>query len=202
MEDLIAFLIALIMLGFGALYSYKVFKGQTKPALSTWLIMFVGTALSLLTYLSASNWNFVGGILNLLDVTVTIIIIAATLLWSKSKIKFRAFEKGYLVIAGLIALFWLLTKNPFEANLLVQVLILVGYFPTIQKLVTEKQNTESFSAWLIAYSAGLLALFPAIVSGGILPLVYVGRTIVMQSAIIGLMIYYGKPFGSRKAKKN
>lgn len=189
------------MSGFGIWYAYKIFKGSTKPALSTWIIMFTGTGLSLITYLLASNWEFRPGILNILDVSVTVIIIIATLLWSKAKVKFRTFEKWYLVIAGLITLFWILTKNPFGANLLIQALILIGYFPTIQKLVTEKQNTESFSAWLIAYSAGILAIFPAMKSSSILPIIYVGRTLVMQAIIISLMIYYEKFFAFRKFKK-
>ena len=192
MESLFASLVTLLMLGFGFWYAFQVFKGNTKPALSTWLIMFTGTSLSLITYLLASGWEFHGGILNLVDVLVTVIIISAILLWSKAEVKFRPFEKWYLVIAGLITLFWLLSRNPFVANLLIQALILIGYFPTIQKLLAEKQNTESFSAWLIAFSAGLLALYPAINSGSILPIIYVGRTLVMQSAIIGLMLYYEK----------
>jgi len=178
------------MLGFGFWYAFQVFKKKTKPALSTWLIMFIGTSLSLITYLLASGWKFRGGILNIVDVLVTVIIITAILLWSKVKVRFRPFEKWYLLTAGLITIFWLLTKNPFGANLLIQVLILIGYFPTIQKLISEKQNTESFSAWLIAYSAGVLALYPAINSGSILPVIYVGRTLVMQSIIIFLMYYY------------
>jgi hypothetical protein len=201
MKDLLVYLITLIMMGFGTWYAYKIFRGKTKPALSTWLIMLTGTGLSLITYLLASNWNFSGGILNLLDVLVTVIIISAILFWSKVKVKFRPFEKWYLVIASLITVFWLLTKNSFDANLLVQILILIGYFPTIQKLVTEKRNTESFSAWLIAYSAGILSVFPAIESGSILPIIYVGRTLVMQAIIIGLTIYYERFFVSKARKK-
>jgi hypothetical protein len=141
--------------------------------------------------LLSSGWDFLGGILNLVDVLANVIIVTTIILFSGIKVKFRSFEKWYLIVALLIILFWLLTDNPFKANLLIQTLILVGYFPTIQKLVVEKKNTEPLWAWVIVYSAGLLALYPAINSGSILPMIYVGRTLIMQAVIIGLGLFYG-----------
>lgn len=188
--NIVSSLVLILMLGFGAWYCYHIYQKTTIPALSTWIIMFIGTSISLVTYLLNSNWNFEGGILNLVDVLITILIISATLLFSPAKLAFRPFEKKYLLISTLIIMFWTITQNTLYTNLLIQVLLLISYFPTIQKLVNEKKNTESFPAWIIAFTAGILAMLPAIQSGNILPIIYVGRTLLMQGIIIFLMFHY------------
>ncbi len=190
MKNLAATLVTLIMVSFALCYAYQVFRGRVRPALSTWLIMLAGTSLSLITYLFASGGDIKSGILNLADVLAVIIIVASTLLWSKTKVKFRSFEKWYLAGAAGITLFWVYSKEPFISNLLVQLLIWIGYFPTIQKLIIEKVNTESFPAWGIALSAGIIAIYPAVLTGNILSLIYVLRTIIMISIIFSLMYYY------------
>jgi len=192
----VTILIPLIMLVFSISYGYQITKGKVKPAISTWLIMFVGIFLSYITYLIASGWNFVAGILNFADLLAVIIILFSILIFSKTKLGFKPFEKVYLFIAGAITLFWLLTKKAFVSNLLTQALIWVGYFPTIQKLLEEKKNTESYFSWSLALLAGILSLFPTIKTGNILSSIYVFRTIVMVTIILILMRFYDRKINS------
>ena len=173
-------------------YIYKIFTGKVRPALSTWIILFTGTSLSLITYLLASDWNFTGNFVNVMDPLIDMAIILTIVFWSKTKIKFDSFEKWYLATGGLITLFWILSNNPFVSNLLIQALIFVAYFPTIQKLIIEKTKTESYFLWSIMIFTGVVAIFPVVVSGNLLSIIYTGRTILMPSIIIFLMLIINK----------
>lgn len=186
------FLVTLIMLLFAIWYSYQTYKGVIQPALSTWIIMLTGTSLSLITFLLASNWDIKSGILNIADVMTCIILLTTTIIWSKSKVRFRPFEKYYLFCIVGILIVWFVSRNPYISNLLVQLLILIGYFPTIQKLISEKKNTESYSAWFIALSSGFIGAIPVLESRNFLSFVYVGRTIIMISIILLLMYFYDR----------
>jgi hypothetical protein len=84
----------------------------------------------------------------------------------------------------------LLTGDAWASNVFTQVLISIGYFPTIQNLLTEKRNVESFTGWGCAVVAGLIALYPAIVDGNSLAILYALRTVVFVSSIIAVMVYY------------
>lgn len=189
MKDLAAFTVVALMLLFALRYGYQIRSGKVKPALSTWLTFLAGTGLSLLTYSVASEWDFKSGILNVSDVLVVALVILATLRWSSLHMMFRPFEKWYLLGAGVIVLFWVSSGDSFTSNLMVQMLIFIGYFPTIHKLVAEKENTESYSSWGLALLAVTIACYPAMVGGNTLATVYALRSVVMVSVVLSLMLW-------------
>lgn len=189
MKDLAALAVTAIMVGFALWNAFKIRSGVVKPALSTWLIILTGASLSLITYAIASEWDIKSGVLNAVDVVAVIIVIVATIKWSPAKTLFRPFEKWYLAGAAAIVIYWAYSSDPFVSNLLVQALIWIGYFPTIQKLWVEKQNTESFSAWGLVLIASTIALYPAIESGKILAIIYTCRTVAMVFLVLVLMAY-------------
>jgi len=190
------------MVGVGIRYACQIYKKEISPALSTWLIFFTGTSLSFITYLVAEDKDFKSGVLNMADVIATFIIVLSIITWEHTyKIQFKPFEKKYLVGAAGIASFWFISSwfissSAFLSNLLVQVLIFVGYFPTIQNLLVERRNTESFSVWSFVLLAAVIALYPAIVGGNILAAIYVGRTIIMVSIVLTIMSFFS--FRQRK----
>ena len=190
MENILAVFTTCLMLCFAFYYSFNVFKKKSKPALSTWIIMSTGTSLSFITYFLYSKLNLLGGILNFADAISTVMIVIAVILWSKSKVIFLSFEKYYLLFASLIVVFWILSKNAFISNLLIQAIIFTAYIPTIHKIIKNKKSSESLSSWLIAFFASFIALYPTIKSGNILSLIYIVRSITMQSIIIGLTYFY------------
>jgi len=191
MKELTAWIVVFIMLSVSLRYAYQVYKKEISPALSSWLIFFTGASLSFATYMVAENRDFQSGVLNAVDVIVILIITSSIIVWGNtSGVLFKSFEKKYLVGAGGIVFFWIVSNDAFISNLLLQILIFIGYFPTIQNLMTEKRNTESFSAWGCVLLAAIVALYPAIIGGNILAFVYVGRTIVMVSIVLILMIFY------------
>jgi hypothetical protein len=189
-KDLCIWLVAIVMLLFASRYAYQIWKREIRPTLSTWIIFLLGTGLSLVTYAVAENRDFRSGILNAMDVAVVVVVLVATLIWSRGDIRFKSFEKWYLGGIAMIVAYGILSGDAWGSNIFTQILISVGYIPTAQNLLTEKRNTESFSGWGLGLLAGLIAIYPSIADGNALAALYAIRTVVMTSSILGIMAYY------------
>lgn len=213
MKDLCIVLVVIAMMAFSLRYAYQVRKRTINPTLSTWIIYFLGTGLSLTTYAIAENHDFRSGILNAMDFVAVTIDLIAILLWgNRQKIfvknlviktrgqsisvwgsrlaRLRPFEKWYLAGAGAIIVYGLISGDAFKSNLFAQVLVSFGCFPTIQTLYKFKRNTESFSAWGCGLLAGIFGLYPAFMDGNGLAAFYAVRTVFLVSLILIIMAYY------------
>jgi hypothetical protein len=200
MKEILTLLPGLTMVAFASWYAYKTYKKQITPALSTWIIMFTGVLLSILTYLVSSNYNYLGAALNFGDVLCNVIIISTILLTQKFSLHFRTFEKWYLLAAGVIVAFWLFSRDAFVSNLLVQTILVVSYLPTIQKFISEKKNSESIPVWGVCLFASVVSLYSAFASDNILSVIYVCRSTFMILIVMSLGIYFDH-FYKRKSRK-
>jgi hypothetical protein len=189
-KEISVWLVALVMMTFAVRYTYQIWKREISPTLSTWIIFLFGTGLSLTTYAIAEKHDFRSGILNTMDVVAVMIVFLATLTWGNRDVRFKPFEKWYLGGIGVIVAYGLFSGDAWGSNIFTQVLISTGYVPTIQNLLTEKRNVESFTGWSCGIVAGLIALYPAMVDGNSLAVLYALRTIVFVSSIIAVMTYY------------
>jgi len=189
-KDLSVWLVALVMMMFAVRYSYQIWKREISPTLSTWIIFLLGTGLSFTTYAIAEKHDFRSGILNTMDVIAVMVVLFGIIVWGNRKVRFKPFEKWYLLGISAIVVYGLLSGDAWGSNIFTQVLISLGYIPTIQNLLTEKRNTESFTGWGCNIIAGIIALYPAIVDGNSLAILYALRTIVLISNLIAIMIYY------------
>ena len=191
---LVSVLPSVILLIAAVINSYKIIKQQVQPALSTWLIILAAALMSFVTYLSAEQNAFLSGLLNFGDVLSTALVSVVIIFFSQINIKLKSFEKYYLLGLILVAAFWFLTSDPFVSNLLIQLLLSIGYAPTIHHLIKSKRNTESFLVWGLILAASLISLYPAIIAltehGIILSLIYSVRAIILLSITIILMKYY------------
>ena len=201
MKEILSVLPGITMVLFASWYAYKVYKGAISPALSTWIIMFTGVFLSILTYLVSSHFNYLGAALNFGDVLCNVIIISTILLTKKFSLRFRPFEKWYLLASAIIVVFWSLSHDAFISNLLVQLILVVSYLPTIQKMITEKKNSESIPVWSVCLFASVVSLYSAFASGNILSVIYVCRSTFMIMVVMSLGVYFDY-FYVRKGRKN
>lgn len=163
--------------------------------------MLLSVTLSIITYLISSGFNYIGASLNIADVMTGVIILSTILLTKKFSLRFRTFEKWYLIISGIITGFWAVSHDAFVANLLIQLMIVVSYLPTIQKLIVEKKNSESLSAWGINLLASFVSLYSALTYGNILSIVYVFRSIVMTGIVMLLVLYFDYFYKSTKFQR-
>lgn len=189
MKDLFVWLVVLTMTAFIAIYVYQIYRHKITPTLSTWIIFLCGAGLSFTTYVISEKGDFRSGVLNTIDLANVIIVIIAIIIWGKRSIKLKSFEKWYLVAVGLIIFYGVITGDAWRSNILTQVLIGMGYFPTIHALLKSKVNTESFMAWGINLVVSILALYPALVEGNFLAVLYAVRATSLISILLVIMIY-------------
>jgi hypothetical protein len=157
------------------------------PTLSTWIIFVVATSLNVVSYLVATRWDMISGVLGLTDAFVSWFILIVTVVSAGYKMQWQPFEKYYLIAAGVIVLFWVISRSAFITNILIQILITVGCAATIQNLLYASENHESFLFWGLVLVAATLSLYPAAVDGNLLALMYSVRIIVIVCVILLLM---------------
>lgn len=189
LKDVFVGLVITIMIGSSSWYIWQIRQNKISPAFSTWLIFVLGTLLSVTTYAIAENRDFQSGVLIGMDVIATCCITLAIAIWGQRG-KFRSFEKWYLIGVVAILAYGLLSGNAWSSNLFTQALISLGYLPTLQALLTEKRNTESFFAWSCALLTGSLSLYPSFVDGNALAMTYSIRTVVLVFSLLLVMGYY------------
>jgi len=190
MKGLFVCLVTVAMVSNCSWYIFQIRRHKIFPALSTWIIFVSGTSLGLVTYALAENRDFQSGILNTADAAACLATMIAIMIWSKSGFKLKLFEKWYLGAAGLIIIYGVVSGDAWGSNIFTQVLISVGYVPTIQNLIDEKRNTESFLAWGLSLLTSTLSLYPAFIGGNTLSAIYSVRSIVSIVCMLSIMAYY------------
>lgn len=179
-------------LWFSGWYSLQILAGPADPASATWLIFWIAVMLSFSTYRKSKQRGMIDNIANTADIVGVSIIFSVVLYRGGAEsLRFYAFDAGCLIAAMVILGFWAITKNHIMANLLTQVLLVVGYFPTISKLVTSEKNPEPLTAWLVAWAGSALAVYPPLAAEkkNWLAAVYAIRALFFISVLIGIMIY-------------
>ena len=190
MKDICIVLVVIVMMMFAIRYSYQIYKRKINPTPSTWLIFLLGTGLSLTTYTIAEKSDFRSGILNTTDVAVVLIILLSIIIWGNKATFFKRFEKWYLSGIVIIIIYGFTFGDAWGSNVFTQVLISIGYIPTIHNLISVKRNVESITTWGCNTLAGFIALYPAMIDGNSLAALYSIRTIILTLGIIGIMFYY------------
>lgn len=192
-----AALIVFILISAAAVInSYKIATKKVDATLSTWAIIFVASLMSFATYLSTGDGDFVAGSLNGADLISTTVITLSIIFLGIRKWRLRSFEKFYFGGLIFVGIFWFLTSDPFTSNLLIQIIIALGYFPTIHTLIQGKVNTESFFVWGLIFTASLVSLYPStqafVQNGEVLALVYTLRSIILLGIVLSLMWFFRK----------
>ena len=167
-------------------YIWQLVKKQIKPALAMWIIFTVAVGMSLVTYLAEGNYGFLDNIQNTLDlVYVVTISIAVVILGDKSS-KISRFDILCLTAVMLIVIFWIFTQNHLVTNILVQSILVIAYFPVVQRMLKTRENTESFIIWVGMLVAPLMSLLS---SKGMLATVYSVRAFLCVGFLLLFMLW-------------
>lgn len=119
----------------GARYCVKVLRGEISPRIATWLIFEIGVVMSLVTYLAGQDHSFVKAALNAADSLMVSGVLAVLLIAQRGrKIRFTRNELVSLVISGVAAVAWMITKTGWIGFIGFQVVMSVAYLPTIESL--------------------------------------------------------------------
>ncbi|OGY42094.1 MAG: hypothetical protein A2Y67_04240 [Candidatus Buchananbacteria bacterium RBG_13_39_9] len=167
-------------------YLKGIIQGQVIPTKATWIIFCTVTSLSVSSFLTV-RFDLVSGAGVVTDFSVASLVLLTTLIkFRREKLRLNSFEKYYLLAACGCLVFWLLSSNPFVTNILVQMLLTLGYIPTIHNILVTKRSTESKFAWSMWILATVLSFYPALVNHNFLALIYASRGLVMGSTVLAL----------------
>lgn len=171
-------------------YIRGIINGSIVPTKSTWMIFSVVASLGAAS-LMANKFDLVGGFYPVFDCFLVVAIMLVSMIFGKGKkLHFEQFEKWYMVGAMACVLFWVATKDPFKTNLLIQILVLVGYAPTVHNIVANKRSCESKTTWALMAASVAVSVYPAAVQHNTLAVIYGIRGAVMCTAILFLTIKY------------
>ena len=177
--------VTIIILLVAIAYIRLLIKHKIKPALAMWIFFTIAVSMSLITYLSESNYSFLDNIVNSIDLIYVSTVSAAIIIFGDKSSKFTRFDKGCLVVVIIIIIFWLFTRNHFVTNILIQVIMVISYFPVIKRFIDSKENTESLIVWSGMLLAPALSLLS---SQGLLATIYAVRAIVCTGLLVLLML--------------
>lgn len=177
MSSIINILIALCILIYFLIYLRGIFKGTAKPVLATWLFFSIATSISLL-----SNFNITGikglssNFFNLIDTFSVITIFLIIVFRKDTRKKFTTFEKYCIIAVTVVLLFWIVEGKDFLTHIVVQVILVIAYLPSLVKLWSSKENTEPLGTWLFDFFGSAIGLITPIKTGDILPIIYGTRS--------------------------
>ncbi len=178
--------VTLLNLVLGVYYYYLISRKKIRPALAMWVFFFLAVALSLFTYLQNGDFSVWDNILNTADLFFVGLVTLSIIIFGDSHSRFNRFDMGCLIVVAGIIVFWLFTHNHFITNILVQGILVVAYFPVVNRMLTSRENHESYLIWGGMLLAAILAM-P--VSEGDLALIYTARAIISILALMGLMLF-------------
>ncbi len=176
--------VLLINLFIAVRYTVNIRRGTIKPALAMWVFFSIAVGGSLSTYLSAGSFTFLDNILNSADLFLCIYVAVIIYLFGDKSTRFTGFDRACLIAVLAILGFWLLTRQHATAHSLIQLILVIAYFPVIKRLWNSQENTESFAVWI-----GLLLapVFSLLSSKGTLATVYAWRAIISTALLMILM---------------
>jgi hypothetical protein len=186
-EVISIYTVALINIATSIRFVYLIKKRQIQPALAMWIFFSLAIATSLITYLKEGNHGVLENILNSTDLILAGSVTIAILLYGDKSTRFNKFDLICLGLVIVIMIFWFMTGAHFITNLLIQLILVIAYFPVINRMVTKGKNTESFSGWigmLFAASISLISL------EGTLAFIYSYRAIISVTILLSIMLYF------------
>ena len=178
--------VSLLDLVLAVYFYYLISRKKIRPSLAMWVFFFLAISMSLFTYLKNDEYSALDNILNTADLFFVASVTLSILIFGDAHSRFNRFDKGCLIVVAGILVFWLFTQNHYVTNILVQGILVVAYFPVVNRMVTSGENHESYLIWGGMLLAGFLAI-P--ISEGSLAFIYITRTIVSIFGLLGLMLY-------------
>jgi hypothetical protein len=176
--------VLLINLFIAVRYTVLIRRGEIKPALAMWIFFSIAVGGSLTTYLFDGDYTLLDNILNSSDLLLCAYVSAIIFIFGDMSTRFTRFDRGCLIAVLVIITFWAFTRRHTEANILIQTILVIAYFPVVKRLWNSDENTESFAAW---FGLLLAPIFSLLSSKGVLASVYAIRAIVSTSLLLVLM---------------
>lgn len=158
-SELLALLSGVAALAAYASYGERMHRGRVVPNAATWLIWLVLGVINAATYIATTKGKLHQTIIVFTVTGCIAVIFAYTLAVGKFSYP-SAIDAVCLAAATVVIGLWMATGSPRLANLLLQIIYITSYVPTIAMLLGRKQH-ESSTPWIlasIAYGFATLAV--------------------------------------------
>jgi hypothetical protein len=189
MNTFVIVAVSLINLFIALSYLWMLLKKRSQPSLAMWVFFTLAVSMSLITYLKEGNFGFWDNVLNTVDLFLAISVTIFILIWGDKSSHFNRFDLWCLAAVLGIVIFWLISQNHLVANLGIQLILIIAYFPVIKRMLTTRKNSEPFMVWIALTIAPLISL---ITSKGMLATIYATRAFVCTLTLLLLMIWLEK----------
>ena len=166
-------------------YCWLIWKKRIKPALAMWVFFSIAVGGSLVTYLSSGDYSLLDNILNTSDLVLVVIVSVFVFIFGDRSTRFNSFDIGCLVAVLGIMAFWLISQHHVVSHVSIQVILVIAYFPVINRIWKSNENTESFAAWIGLFLTPCISLLS---SKGVLATIYSLRAIISTSILLALMV--------------
>lgn len=190
MKDICVIVVAVSQIFFGCCYVVKIWRGKADATTSTWIMFLAGAGPSFFTNALANDWDLKSSVLNTTDLAYIGIILFAICVWGKKASYFDSFERWYLLIAGLIVVYGVVSGDMRGSNWCTQILMSIAYIPMWQRIIVAGKNIESFYGWLPNIFNSSVALYPAFYTGNELSAIYAFRSLLFSLLTVSLMVFY------------
>ncbi|MCI5108795.1 MAG: hypothetical protein MRY49_03030 [Candidatus Pacebacteria bacterium] len=143
-------------------------------------------------YMQKESWGF-GANIGLTVSTLSVWMVTAWLMTilifrRKLRVEFNPFQWKIMGAATVAMVFWAITDDHFTAYMLLQVIAVIGYMPTMVRLWGAKKNTDSMIFWVSVFLAVLVASYAAWIRNDVEAWIYIARAVPCVLIIIILMI--------------
>lgn len=153
MVELLGIISSLLTILVYVVYLDQTRKGASTPNPATWLIWLTAGAINVFTYLQLPEIK--GDLFKAAAIITSNSCVGLFFIYSLIKGKFAKLtriETIALIGAVIVGAFWKTSQDPQKANLLLQIIYLISFYPTIAGLLHKKMR-EGWLAWAIGASA-------------------------------------------------
>lgn len=150
-----------------------------------WVFFSIAVGGSLVTYLFAGDYNLLDNIQNTTDLVFVVTVTLFVFIFGDRSTRFNRFDLGCLIAVLVIVVLWIIFQNHVVSNVSIQVILVIAYFPVINRIWKSNENTESFVVWIGLFLSPCISLLS---SKGVLATIYSLRAIISISVLLTLMV--------------
>jgi ABC-type maltose transport system permease subunit len=99
-----------------------------------WVFFSIAVCGSLVTYLSAGDYSLFDNILNASDLVFVVTVSVFIFIFGDRSTRFNRFDSGCLIAVLVIVVFWLISQHHVVSNVLIQVILIIAYFPVTSRI--------------------------------------------------------------------
>lgn len=159
MLELLSSISSIILLSVYVVYFKQVKNGTSTPNPVSWLTWVIASSINVVTYLSVVEGDYWKSSIAIVS-NLCMIGICAYSFYQKKFAKLTLFDFFILVLAILIGVFWQVTQSDRLANILIQIIFVISFIPTIYGLYMGTLSEKPAPWWIavLAYFIQIIAL--------------------------------------------